>query len=216
MDAPIRPVTSILKLVNFAKKNSLITINKKKYIITNKGKIFCNFNTKDNDLSKEHKKFIIENIFMQNVELKKELIEFFSNFIYIIKITEKKKQFETYYYKREYQKDINVAQQIVLFNYLDIISKCDEDKFALTEYGIYVFNITKASSRGISAEQLAEINRRNTEAGTDAEKFIVEYEMKRLVLEKSRPDLAKLVERVGHLDLTLGYDIKSFNGDSRD
>lgn len=67
--------------------------------------------------------------------------------------------------------------------------------------------------RKLTPEDLAENERENRETGLKAELRIMEYERHRL---SGFPALASQVEHVAKSDVSLGYDIKSFEGGDKE
>lgn len=69
-----------------------------------------------------------------------------------------------------------------------------------------------ADTLSVSEEKLDQALQANRKLGTQAEEAVVEYERKRL-RALGREAEAELVRRISQLDLSAGYDIKSFDGD---
>ena len=67
--------------------------------------------------------------------------------------------------------------------------------------------IESMAERGITPEELIQMERRNREIGLKAELRIIEYEKDRLV---AFPELSGKIEHVAKSNASLGYDIKSY------
>lgn len=63
--------------------------------------------------------------------------------------------------------------------------------------------------RGLTPEEFIEIERRNREIGLKAELRIIEYERDRLA---TFPGLVEKIEHIAKHNISLGYDIKSYDG----
>lgn len=70
----------------------------------------------------------------------------------------------------------------------------------------------RASSSGVSQQELAQSLQANMKLANQAEEAILEYERERLSSIDRKVE-AKLVRRVSQLDTKAGYDIESFDGD---
>lgn len=193
-------------ILNYCKTCGLIQIRNNLVTISVLGQKFLDANRERYfEINEAQKQLIIEKIIFKGTlnHFARELFEFFSL------------NQNTYRYEISTNENLlsdSHDRTIHFFKYLGILTSNDFIVQVEKKYSELVYELM-ADSKGISEQQLEKSLIENRKLGAQAEHAIIEFEKQRL-RKLGRFAQAELVKRISAINVSAGYDIESFDGDT--
>ena len=191
-----------VKLCNYAK---LLTITKGSVQITELGKKFLDANPHNYyEITDEQKKFVAEQLILRG-PWESNARELFLSF---------NPDYDKLTYRLSlYESQLSTRHNSIvhLLCALGVLLRIHNALTVELRYVPLVRSL-RATSSGISAQELDQALQTNMKLANQAEEAVLEYERERLK-SINREAEALLVRRISQLDVKAGYDIESFDGD---
>lgn len=189
------------EMLNFGLSLNLFTMNGNNVVLTRDGEHVLSLSSQTVDLNKNQLAYIVKKCFFNNSNFS-ELIDFLTLF-----------EFDARHGTLVY--DINECPipnlSIEILHQLHIISNSSPVWKINTNY---IEFISKKARRAISQDQLIRILEEQRRLGEKGELLTIQYEKKRLESQKLFKE-AKAVKQSSIENVSQGYDIESFKGDSK-
>ncbi len=196
------------QILDYCKYCGLIQVKQEMIAISALGQKFLDANREHYfEINEAQKQLIVERIVFHGPwsNHAREIFHFFS-------LNQNKSIYELSVVDASLTKSQNTI--VHFFKYLGILQ---ESNFVIQvdrKYSELVFQLT-ADSKALTEQQLEKILMENRKLGAQAENVVVEFEKRRL-RKMGKFAQAELVKRISTINVSAGYDIESFDGDTDD